>query len=255
MKDLINKVFEEKTRDGSIEKIVADKIDEMVSKICYDQMNWNGAARKAMEEKLTPVILQAVEKSDLSDMVTKITMLVNAGLRGSELEHYHDALAAVRSSFDVNDKLGALKDKKVVKLSEIFENYKEYLNYIYDRDDFDADDIEDDGESVTAAIECSIRVTQKEGGYYSWRKPGYKVELSTDKSNDRKSGDIRFELEYDYTGEHLHLYGDFRSLTLADLRHCPEFILYLAYIDREWLAVEIDVEDEDDDVYIDCGEV
>lgn len=255
MKDLINKVFEEKMHDGTIEKIVADKIDEMVKSICERQMKWDGAARKAMEEKLAPVILQAVEASDLSSMVTKITMLLNAGLASSELERYHDALAPVKEVFDVNDKLRALKNKKGVKLSEIFEEYKKYLDYIYDRDDFDGDDIEDDGESVTAAIECSIRVAQKEAGYYSWRKPGYEVELSTDKSDDRKSGDIRFKLEYDYTGEQTHLCGDFRSLTLADLRHCPEFILYLAYIEREGLAVEIDVEDEDDVVYIDCQEV
>jgi hypothetical protein len=41
-------------------------------------------------------------------------------------------------------------------------------------------------------------------------------------------------------------------LTLSDLRHCPEFILYLAFIDREWIAVEIDVESDDDEVDIDC---
>ena len=81
------------------------------------------------------------------------------------------------------------------------------------------------------------------------------MELSTDKSDDKKSGDIRFRLKWDYDGTHLRLSGDFRSLTLSDLRHAPEFILYLAAIEREWLAVELDVYDEDDEVDIDCSEV
>ncbi len=38
MKDLINKVFEEKMQDGTIEKIVADKINEMVVRVCESQM-------------------------------------------------------------------------------------------------------------------------------------------------------------------------------------------------------------------------
>lgn len=254
MKDLINKVFEEKMHDGSIEKIVADKVDEMIKNICERQMKWDGAARKAMEEKLEPVILQAVENSDLSSMVTKITMLLNAGLRDSEVTHYHEVLASAKELFGANDTIRSLREKKTVRLSEIFEKYKEYLDVIYDKDDFDSDEIEDDGESQTASIECSIRV-KTEDSYFSWRKPGYVVELSTDKSDDRKSGDLRFKLNYNYDGTQLHLWGDFRSMPLGDLRRCPEFILYLAALEREWIAVELDVEDEDDVAYIDCSEV
>lgn len=254
MKDLINKVFEEKMQNGTLEKIIADKIDAMVQQICDAQMRWDGAAKKAMEEKLAPLILQAVENSDLSNMVTKITMLVNAGLRDSEVEHYHEALAGVKQLFGANKSIQALREKKTVKLSEIFKKYQEYLDYIYDKDDFDSDEIEDDGESATAMIECSIRVLPDKDRYFSWRKPGYEVELSTDKSDDRKSGDIRFRLDYNYDGTQLHVCDNFRSMTLGDLRHCPEFILYLAALEREWTAIEVDIEYEDEDVSIDCTE-
>jgi hypothetical protein len=253
MKDLINRVFEKKMHDGTIEKIVADKIDEMVKEIGEKQMRWGGDAKKAMEEKLSPVILQAIENSDISSMVTKITMLINAGMRDSEIEHYHEALASVKELLGANDSIRALREKKTVKLSEIFEKYKEYLNYIYDEDDFDSEDIEDDGESCTASIECSIRV-KTEDEYFTWRKPGYAVELSTDKSDDRKSGDLRFKLNYNYDGTQLHVWGNFRSMPLGDFRHCPEFILYLAALEREGITVEIDIEDEDDVAYIDCQE-
>lgn len=252
MKDLINNVIEKKMQDGTVEKIIADKFEEMVTAICNDQMKWNGTAKKAMEEKLNPLILEAVEKSDLSSMVTKITMLINAALKGSEVESYHDVLASIKSIFDTNDDIKTLREKKVVKLSEIYERYKEYLQVLYDRDDFDREDITDDGESVTAEIECSLQVAPEDDRGFSWRKPGYDVELSTDKSNDDKSGDIRFKLKWDYDGTQLLLYGDFRSLTLSDLRHCPSFILYLAAIEREWIAVEIDIECDDDLIYIDC---
>lgn len=253
MKDLINRVFEEKMQDGTVEKIVSENIDNMIKEICKSQMNWNGAAKKAMEEKLSPIILQAVESSDLSNMVTKITMLINSSLQASELEDYHDVLESVRSIYGVNDHVKALRERKVVKLSEIFEEYKKYLNDIYDRDDFDSEDITDDGEGVTSPIDCYLTVAPEEGRF-TWQKPGYEVELSTDKSNDKKSGDVRFKLKWNYDNSKLHLYADLRSLSLSDLRYCPSFILYLAAIEREWSPIEIDIENDDDVVYIDCRE-
>lgn len=256
MKELINKVFEEKMQDGTIEKIVAAKIDELITDICRSQMRYDGPARKAMEEKISPLILQAIERSDMSNMVTKITMLINAGMKGSDLEQYHDTLDAVRGLFGANDHVKALREKKVVKLSEIFEEYKKYLQYIYDRDDFDADYITDDGETVTAPIECAMEVAAEENRW-TWRKPGYEVELSTDKSDDQKhnkSGDIRFKLNWNYDNTKLYLYADLGSLSLSDLRNCPPFILYLATIEREYVPVEVDIENDDDVVYIDCQE-
>lgn len=252
MKDLINKVFEEKMQDGSIEKIVAQKIDKMIEDICDKQLRWDGAARKAMEEKLSPIILQAVERSDLSNMVTKITMVINTSLKGSEIEQYHDILQSVRTIFGVNDTVKALKEKGTVKLSEIFEKYKEYLQTVYDKDDFENYEMEDDGEGVTAAIECSLQVDHENDRGFSWYKPGYEVELHTEKSNEQKSGDIRFRLKWNYDSTKLHLSGNFQDMRLFDLRYAPEFILYLASIEREYVDVEIDVEQDDDVVYIDC---
>lgn len=254
MKDLINKIFEEKMQDGTIEKIVSEKIYKMIGEICDSQMRWDGAAKKAMEAKISPLILQAVERSDLDDMVTKITMLINAAMKGSALEQYHDTLASVQGLFGINEHVKAIREKKVVRLSEIFKEYKEYLKDLYDRDDFDGDDITDDGEDVTASIECCMAVEPEENRYM-WRKPGYEVEFSTDKSDDQKynkSGDIRFKLNWNYNNTELHLYADLGSLSLSDLRNCPRFILYLAAIEREYVAVEVDIENDDDVVYIDC---
>ncbi len=253
MQDLINKVFEEKMQDGTIEKIVSEKIDEMVRKICSDQMGYSGAAKKAMEEKLNPLILQAVERCDLSSMVTKITMLLNASLQGSEVEHYHNVLESAQNLFGANDAIKALREKRVVKLSEIFKEYKNYLKHIYDRDDFDSLDIESDENGPYASVECAMTVATEEKNPYGWRKPGYEVELSTEKSDDEKngkSGDIRFKLNWNYDNTELHLYADFRSLSLSDLRYCPSFIIYLAAIEREYIKVEIDMYEDDDTVYI-----
>lgn len=251
MKDLINKVFEEKMQDGTIEKIVADKINEMVVRVCESQMGYNGAAKKAMEDRLSPLIMQAIERSDLGPMVDKITMILNASLRDSALDEYGKVFDGVRNLFAANDSVKAIREKRIVKMSEIFEEYKKYLGEVFDKDDFKESEIEY-GDERQAPIECSMVVSPDEDELF--RKRGYVVEFSTEKCAQGKSGDIRFKLRWDYCGTELYIRADLRDLTIADLRYCPSFILYLSCIEREWIRVELDKEYDDDTVYINCEE-
>lgn len=251
MQELISKVFEDKMNDGSIEKIVADKINEMVTRICADQMGYGGAAKKAMEEKISPLIMQAVERCDLSSMVDKITIILNASLRSSDLEEYEKVLDGVRNLFGTNEAVKPVYEKRTVKMSDIFKEYQKYLEDVFDKDDFKENEIEYD-EGRYAPIECKMVVSPDEDELFS--KRGYVVELSTDKSDDQKSGDIRFKLRWNYNGTELYVRADLRDLTISDLRYCPAFILYLSCIERGWVRVEVDTEYEDDIVYINCAE-
>ena len=249
MKDLINKVFEEKMQDGTIEKIIADKINEMVIRVCESQMGYNGDAKKAMEARIAPLFIQAVETCDLGKMVEKITAILNASLRDSDLDEYSRVCDGAKELFNGSTALNTIRQKRVMKLSEIFEEYKKHLEYVFDKDDFDEDEIEY-GDERQAVINCTMSVELDESELY--RKRGYVVTLSTDKSSDEKTGDVRFRLRWDYCGTELYLKADLRDLSLSELRHCPPFILYLSCIEREWIRVEIDKEYDEDAVYIDC---
>ena len=136
-------------------------------------------------------------------------------------------------------------------MSEIFEEYKKYLQEVFDKDDFNDYEIEYD-DHPCAWIDCQMVVSADEDELF--RKRGYVVELSTGKSNDKKSGDIRFKLRWDYSGRELYLKADLRDLTISDLRYCPSFIIYLSCIEREWIRVDLDKEYEEDTVDIDCTE-
>jgi len=251
MKDLINKVFEEKMQDGTIEKIVADKINEMVVRVCESQMGYSGDAKKAMEARIAPLFLQAVETCDLGRMVEKITAILNASLRDSDLDKYGSVCDGARALFNGSTELNAAREKHVIKLSEIFEEYKKHLEYVFDKDDFDEDEIEY-GDERQAVIDCTMSVTDDESEFYC--KRGYVVELSTNKSSNEKTGDVRFRLRWDYCGTELHLKADLRDLSLSELRYCPPFILYLSCIEREWIRVELDKDYDEDSVYINCEE-
>lgn len=248
MKDIINRVYEKKLTDGTIERIVSEHFDKMISDICQNQMSWNGEAKKAVEERLKPIMLQAIERSDLSDLVTKITTVINAGIKGSSLEGFERLTSGIRNLFGSNQLIEKYKNRKSVKVSEIFEEYCEFVAKAYNDYDFEDNEVSyDDGKA--AYIDCSMSVEDDTQNYF-FRKNGYIVELTNEKSDDEKSTDIKFRLAWNYDNTSLKAESDFRSLSISDLRFMPPFLLFLSWLEGEYINIELDEREDSESAYV-----
>lgn len=252
MKDIINKVYEKKLTDGTIEKIVSEHFDKMIADICHNQMSWNGEAKKAIEERLKPIMLQAIERSDLSDLVTKITTVINAGIKGSPLEGFERLTSGVRNLFGSNQLIEKYAKRKSIKVSEIFAEYCEFVSKAYTQYDFETSEIiYDDGKG--AYVDCSMSVEGDTQNYF-FRKNGYIVELTNEKSNDERSTDIKFRLSWNYDNTQLHVESDFRSLSIIDLKYMPPFFLFLSWLESEYVKIELDEREDSESAYVSMEE-
>lgn len=248
MQDIINKVYEKKLTDGTIERIVSEHFDKMISDICQNQMSWNGEAKKAVEERLKPIMLQAIEKSDLSDLVTKITMVINAGVKGSSLEGFECLTSGVRNLFGSNQLIEKYAKRKSIKVSEIFAEYCEFISNVYNDYDFEDSEVSYD-EGKYAYVDCSMSVDDDTQNYF-FRKNGYIVELTNEKSSEEKSKDIKFKLSWNYDNTQLHVESDFRSLSIGDLKYMPPFILFLAWLESEYIKIELDEREDSESAIV-----
>lgn len=253
MEQIIKKVFEEKMNDGTIEKIVAEHVEKMIHTVCESEMRWNGKAYERMKEKLQPLFIEAVEDSDIGVMLEKITLLINEGMKNSSIEEYAEVFKSTKDLFNTNDKLlASLKDKKTIKISEIFDVYRDFLENAFSESDFDEDDIQTD-EGKYIYLEAGFSVNEREQRYFSY-KPGYDVEFwvrYNDEEIEGTKADVRFRLEYDYTNTNLKVRTDFGSMSLFDLRYAPKFFVYLWAIERNYITVDIDTYEDSDEVHVD----
>lgn len=248
MKDIINRVYEKKLTDGTIEKIVSEHFDKMIADICKDQMSWNGEAKKAAEERLKPIMLKAIESSDLSDLVIKITTAINAGIKGSSLEGFERLTSGVRNLFGSNRLIEKYAKRKSIKVSEIFEEYCEFIANAYNDYDFEDSEVSYD-EGKCAYVDCSMSVEDDTKDYF-FRKNGYIVELTNEKSSDEKSTDIKFKLSWNYDNTQLHIESDFRSLSISDLKYMPPFILFLSWLEGEYIKIELDEREDSESAIV-----
>ena len=254
MENLIKKVFNEKLNDGTIEKIVSEKIEEMISSILRDQMSWSGEVKKRLEERLKPIMLEAVANCDLSQTAAVVTDLLNSAVKTSPVHLIKDTYDGIKTLFYTNEEAKDISFGKTVKLSEIFEVYTKFLTYkSYDESDLEKKDIDvhdnyDEGGKY-AYIGASMEVERiTEENYWGRGKTKYQVTLS----NEYEDKDIVFEITESYD-ETLRINIDTGNMLLAELRHLPKIFLYLIQLKNNWCKIQIDTESEMDEVEVEVS--
>jgi hypothetical protein len=255
MEEIIKRVFNEKLNDGTIEKIIGEKIEEMISSILKDQMSWSGGVKKALEERLKPIMLESVANCDLSQTAAIVTDLLNTAVKTSPVHLIKDTYNGVKTLFSANENAKDISFGKTVKLKEIFEVYTKMIEENnYDESDLAKKDIElhddyDEGGKY-AYIEAVMEVeTITEKTYFDGYKTKYQVTLS----NNYEDKEITFEITDSYDSS-LRLNIDTGNMLLAELRHLPPIFLYLIQLKNNWCKIVIDTESEMDEVQIkvDC---
>lgn len=251
MENLIKEVFNKKLNDGTIEKIVSEKIDEMIRSILRDQMDWSGEVKKSLEARLKPIMLQAVSKCDLSQTAAVVTDLLNKAVKTSPVHLIKDTYDGIKTLFATDEETQDISFGKKVKLSDIFQFYTKTLSYpTYEKSDLEKKDIEvnydyDDGKEY-AYIGATMEVEDISKENY-WGK--YKTKYQVTLSNNFDDKDCVFEISQSYD-DTFRINIDTGNMLLAELRHLPKIILYLIQLESNWCEIQIDTESELDEVQV-----
>ncbi len=250
LNEIVEKCLDEKFTSGEIEKSISNAIDKSLNDIIDNLfMGYNSPLKTQLEEKLEPVISNAIAKSSMDGFVDKLTIMINKFIGEKEISKVVE-LNERYSSFD--DVLGS--DKKyhygdIVKLSEIFEMYKEWIalqieNLSYNDDDWNYDDgvenvtwnvaleeIEDDLEDNHSYFKSRDRRLTK---YKLMARPDNEDNIDDDEYNF----DIVFGIRSFYDGKRILELDS--NLMISDLTHLPKFILTLFNISSNYVPIEED---------------
>lgn len=238
MKDLVNKVFEEKMNNGDFEKIVAEEFDKCVRSACNNLFGYGGDIKKQMEEKLKSVMGNIIERSDFGSYVEKIEYIINEATRGSRLEDYKDTLNNLKTLIGNND----LKDISNIKLSEMFEKYQKLTgDYIENNSYSDYDDEPEVEEGrVSVVFRYSLEV-EEEDGYFSGKTKNIIFRTYND-SLDEEIEDLTIGIKLSEWRSGFKLYNP--MISAKDFRHMSEFEIYLLGVYNSLINIEVDIMDK-----------
>ncbi len=244
MKELINKVYETKMKDGSFERIVSEQFEKMIKDVCGDVFGYGSDIKKKMQSNIGELMSGVVESSDFSEYVVKIQTVIDETLNNSSLGDYKEMLKKIKSLFGIKE----VQFGQQVKITEILEKYTEYMESELSEDDFDDDEINRDDGTKNAYLECYVEVENAEDdkrGYFSSIREKKLVKLGHEKEDEHEDTIIEFEIVKDYKDRYgVRLDKDFR---VSDLRYLPSFIVYLLNLQQACAEIIIDTTNSTDE--------
>ena len=82
LEQAIARIINEKLNDGTVERIVSEKLEEAISGAMNDVFGWNGKGKEELRKRIQDIMVPAIEKHDFNKYLVKMdTVLTDCGQR------------------------------------------------------------------------------------------------------------------------------------------------------------------------------
>lgn len=225
-------MLQKKLSDGSIEKIIEEKLTKCIGECMENMFRWSGPAKELIEEKLKATMVPAIEKHDFNNYTLKLDAVLTEIVNSTTLQDNKTILE--------NFKELMTEDEKGINLSDIFRKWTKYVAENVETNGLDID--YDDGVSYeTVNVEMEVEDIENCSKYGPDKKI---VRFTCERDEDMN---LQFELyKYDFMKAYEisgHGVANINSLATMD-----EMQVLLMRLGRNSTKITIDSEYIDDDV-------
>lgn len=228
----IAEMLQNKLTDGSIEKVIEEKLTKCIGECMENMFRWSGPAKELIEEKLKATMVPAIERHDFSEYTLKLDAVLTEIVNSTTLQDNKKILD--------NFKELMVDDVQEIKLSDVFGKWSEYVAKNVETDGLDI--CYDDGVSYDYVhIEMEVEDIENRSTY----GPDKKVVRFTCEHD--KDMNFQFELyKYDFMkGWEISGYG---IANINNLKSMNEMQILLMKFGRNSTKITIDDTYLDDDV-------
>lgn len=234
LEDSVKDVIQQKLSDGTIEKIIEEKMEKGISEAMGDLFRSYGDVGEVIKKKVKEVMVPAIEKHDFSDHIVKLDTVLTEIVNSTALVENKKLLENFKELM-IED-----ETKKVIKVSELF---GEWCNYVAKEVDTDGLAVEfDDGPSYEG-VDVTMVVEHGEGREWS----------------RFENANIVFECEHDdkmnilipiskWTGDKKWNIGYKQEATLDNLKYLNKFEVFVLKLKRMFCELELDEEEIEESV-------
>lgn len=230
LENAIKSVLEQKMVDGTVEKLVGEKVEQGIERALNDLFGSYGDITKVIEKKLKDVMVPQIERHDFSRYLVKLDAV---------LTELSNTTAMQNKQLLDNFAVLMTETPNKLKASEIFEKWKE----------FSADDIETEGLEVDyddrptyESVEVSLSFEQTEGR--SW--------------SSFENGQLIFECEHDEqlnfivplqrwkTLDDYWTITDLQNVDITSIKNISKFEAFIRSLKQNYSKIYVDTEYETD---------
>lgn len=239
IEEKMSEIISKKLEDGTIEKIVEEKLTAAIDDSIGNIFKW-GDGEKAIKEKLSAVIVPAIERHDFNGYMLKLDSVLTDIINNTNL-------ADNKHILECFGELMTEPDFKEIKLSTIFEQYKEYVAENVSTDGLEA--FNDGGELYYESVDVTVDVERDTDHYFRSSYEHAKIIFRCGNDDD---GDLEYTVHlYKNTSEEKWRFYSSeldKSLDVASLKNLSDFDILLMNLSRAFVDVEMDIDTMSDEV-------
>lgn len=151
----IMSVLNEKLNDGTVEKIIEEKLKKGISEALDNVFGYRGEAKKVIESKIQEVMVPVIEKHNFNQYMVKLDSILTEIVNSTNL-------ADNKRILDNFQSLLKEPEYKEIKLSKFFEQYCEHVAKNVDTSNLEA--CCEDGEPYYEHVTASMKVEHEDKG-------------------------------------------------------------------------------------------
>lgn len=232
----INDVIQAKLEEGLVEKLVAENFENGINNALKDLFGSYGDVTKVIEKKIKEVMVGYLESYDYSGYVAKLDHVLTEILRSTALdnkkilENFKELM--IDSDFP-----------KVVKLSDVFEEYKKHVAQNIDTHNLEV--IIEDGvsyENVNVTMEVEHE-DKRSWASFKYAKVVFECE---------KDSKLNFEISLSKFQEYPWSLSVTIDSSIESLRYLDKFKIYLMKLNQSGSRIDIDSDYLEDEVEVEA---
>ena len=233
LEESIKDVIQSKLSDGTIEKIISDKLEKGINDAMDDLFRSYGDIGKVIKDKAKEVMIPAIENHDFSDHIVKLDTILTEIVNKTALTENQKLLENFKE-------LMLEEDMKVIKSSELFERYCKYVAANVDTSKLE---VYTDDTPTYEAVHCTMEIEYEERRSWSdFEKANIVFECEEDEEMNFIIPISRWQK---FDGDNWDI--DYKtSPVIESLRYMKDFEIFLAKLKRCFCKLVIDDSSEDD---------
>lgn len=226
-------MMQEKLTDGTLEKVIEEKLTKCIGECMDNMFKWNGPGKELLEKKLQEVMVPAIERHNFSNYTLKLDTILTEIVENTALQENKDILENFKEIMTADK-------KKEIALSDIYNAWKDWAE---DEVSTVGLDVTYDGEPMYECVEVKMTVEDVESCYKS--SPECKVVRFTCEHDE----DINFQFElYKYTWMDGWEISNTDGQNLRSLAFADKIQMLTMRLSRDRTKILVDVEYDTDEI-------
>lgn len=220
----------EKLSDGTVERLIEEKIEKGISDAISELFSYGGKAKKMLVGKFEETMVPVIEKHDFNQYLVKLDSVLTEIINNTSVADNEVILENFKQLMKT-----PVDDFSIVPISKIYDEWKNYVSENIDTDKLEID--YDDTPSYCNAT-TNMEVEKAERYWFSSRMDDYIVKFTCDEDEDMN---CEFKLSGGYSDSRLRIDATTIPMDIHSLRTLSKFEIFIHQLKRAFSKIDLDI--------------